>query len=164
MNESEKIAALKNGTWRDIVCAEALTWKWTPYQHKGRVKKVGVDCGGLLYEVYAPLLGPFKPFPDDYPADWAAHKDGNELYIDFIMPYVDEVKTAMRGGFTLFHYGRNWSHAATWMGPKYIHAFGRNNVGYVKESPVGFFAKNNGTLRDMRHFDVSSQWLCSFYH
>lgn len=154
--------ALKNGTWRDLVVQEAAAWKFTPYQHKGRVKGVGVDCGGLLYEVYSPLLGPFKAFPQEYPADWAAHKEGHELYLDFIMPYVQEVEKVKRGGFSLFHYGRNWSHAAIWTGNSYIHAYGRNNVGFVKESPIGFFFAKNGKLRPTKHFDVSERWLSQF--
>ncbi len=159
----DKLAMIRDGSWREWVCAEALTWKFTPYQHKGRVKGVGVDCGGLLYEVYTPLLGPFKPFPEDYAPDWAAHKGGNEIYLDFIMPYVQQVPQPIKGGFTLFHYGRNFSHAAIWMGQKYLHAFGRNNVGYVKESPVAFFSTKAGKLRDAKHYDVSAEWLCSFH-
>jgi cell wall-associated NlpC family hydrolase len=164
MNENEKLALFANEGWRPWVVAEAMTWKFTPYQHKGRLKKIGVDCGGLLYEVYAPLLGPFKTFPEDYAPDWAAHKDGNELYLDFIMPYVKEVASVPQGGFTLFHYGRNFSHAAIWSGKSYIHAFGRNNVGMVKESPIGFFTTKAGQLREMKHFDVSEEWLHSFSH
>jgi len=163
MDEAEKKRLLLSGEWRDWIVAEALTWKFTPYQHKSRLKGIGVDCGGLLYEVYAPLLGPFKAFPEDYPPDWAAHKDGNELYLDFILPYTAQVTAVPKGGFTLFHYGRNFSHAAIWTGTKYLHAFGRNNVGFVKESPIMFFTTRAGQLRDTKHFDVSKEWLHSFF-
>jgi cell wall-associated NlpC family hydrolase len=162
MDDAQKIALLKTGLWRDWICAEAMTWMWTPYQHKGRVKKIGVDCGGLLYEVYTPLLGPFKAFPEDYAPDWAAHKEGHELYLDFIMPYVTEVAAPIKGGFSLFHYGRNFSHAAIWIGDKYIHAFGRNSVGMVKCNDPAFFSNKGGQLRDVKHFDVSEQWLLCF--
>lgn len=162
MEQEQKIAMLRDGSWRDWIVAEAMTWMWTPYQHKARLKKIGVDCGGLLYEVYTPLLGPFKPFPEDYPPDWAAHKDGHELYLDFIMPYVIEVALPIKGGFSLFHYGRNYSHAGIWNGTRYIHAFGRNNVGMVKTSPANFFTTNAGKPRDVKHFDVSDQWLSCF--
>jgi cell wall-associated NlpC family hydrolase len=157
------LEALKDGSWRDLVIADALTWKFTPYQHKGRRKGVGVDCGGLLYEVYNPLLGPFAPFPDSYAPDWGAHKEDNEIYLDFIMPYVVEVNGPQRGGFSLFHYGRNYSHAAIWTGKNYIHAFGRSNVGYVKESPPSFFTNKGGTMRAVKHFDVSEEWLSHFH-
>ncbi len=60
---------LITGEWRDWIIAEAKTWKGTPYQHKGRVMGVGVDCGGMIYQTYTPLLGPFKPFPKDYAQD-----------------------------------------------------------------------------------------------
>lgn len=163
MHPDQRRELLSTNAWRFWVCAEALTWMWTPYQHKGRLKNVGVDCGGLLYEVYSPLLGPFRPFPEDYAPDWATHKDGNELYLDFIMPYVQEVEAPRKGGFSVFHYGRNYSHAAIWMGEKYIHAFGRNNVGSVKQSPVSFFSTKAGKLRDAKHFDVSKEWLSSFF-
>ena len=34
--------------------AEALTWLGTPYHHhQGHVKGIGVDCGTLVFEVYA---------------------------------------------------------------------------------------------------------------
>ena len=163
MDIVERRRLLQTGEWRDWGVNEARIWKFTPYQHKGRVKGVGVDCGGLLYETYCPLLGPFKTFPEDYAPDWAAHKDGNELYLDFILPYVQQVAAVPKGGFTLFHYGRNYSHAAIWSGKSYVHAFGRNNVGMVKESPLGFFTTRTGKLRDMKHFDVSEVWLRSSF-
>jgi cell wall-associated NlpC family hydrolase len=162
VDKQEKLDALRDGSWRDRVVQEALTWKFTPYQHKGRIKGVGVDCGGLLYEVYNPWLGPFKPFPDDYAPDWAVHKESNELYLDFILPYVTEQGAPVRGGFSLFHYGRNYSHAAIYMGgDKFMHAFGRNTAGMVKESGMAFFRNKGGALREMKHFDVSTQWLSS---
>ena len=163
MEQADKQALLGSDRWRDWVATEAQKWMWTPYQHKGRLRGVGVDCGGLLYEVYCPLLGPFRPFPTDYPPDWAAHKDGHELYLDFIKPYVTEIKRPVKGGFTLFHYGRNFSHAAIYLGANYIHAFGRNNVGCVNENPPNFFTNKAGKLRDQKHFDVSEQWLRSFF-
>lgn len=162
MDTDTRNRLLASGEWRDALLAEAQTWKWTPYQHRGRVKGVGVDCGGLIYELYNPWFGPFKPFPNDYPPDWAAHKEGNELYLDFIRPYVEEVKKVPPAGFTLFHYGRNFSHAAIWTGRRYLHAFGRTNAGCVKEDMPAFFSNKGGKLREAKHFDVSKQWLSRF--
>lgn len=36
---------------RAAVIREARSWIGTPYHHQGRVKGVGVDCGGLIIEV-----------------------------------------------------------------------------------------------------------------
>ena len=164
MDDATKHRMLLDGSWRDAVIIEAETWLNTPYHHKGRVKGVGVDCGGLLYELYQPWLGPFKPFPTDYSADWAAHRDGNELYLDFVMPYVEQVPQVPKAGFTLFQYGRNFSHAAIWCGKRYIHAFGRSNVGMVKYDRLEFFTRRNGLPRAFQHFDVSKKWLLSCSH
>lgn len=163
MTPEERTQALRDGSWRDKLLAEALTWKWTPYQHKGRLKGIGVDCGGLIYEIYNPWFGPFAPFPSDYPPDWAAHKEGNELYLDFIKPYVKEAKDISPAGLSLFHYGRNFSHAAIWTGRKYLHAYGRNNVGCVKEDNLAFFSTKGGKLREVKHYNVSEEWLSHFH-
>lgn len=152
-------ADVLSGAWRDHVVAEARTWMWTPYRHASRVRGVGVDCGGLLYQVYGPWFGPFKEYPN-YAPDWALHKDDNEIYLDFILPYVQRVDAPVKGGFTLFQFARAFSHAAIFAGEKYIHAWGRSTQGCVKEDHPSFFALGT-KLREAKHFDVSSQWLCS---
>lgn len=162
--DQEQASCLIDGTWRQRVVDDARSWKFTPYHHKGRVKGVGVDCGGLLYEVYGTYLGPFPPFPDTYPPDWSLHRD-NEIYLDFIMPFVEEVHAPIAGGFSLFKYGRNFAHAAIYTHKRtYIHAYGRNNVGGVQESPPEFFKRGVSVARAVRHFDVSTSWLCSLRH
>lgn len=141
--------------WRDAMIEEALTWEGTPYQHKGRIKGVGVDCGGLVYQVYEPHLGPFPPFPKDYAPDWGLHRD-NEMYLDFIMPFVVEVDKPVRGGLTMVRIGRNFCHAAICIGDnQFLHAYGRNQHGSVVKSKIGFF-RHPGTkkMREMKHFDV----------
>jgi cell wall-associated NlpC family hydrolase len=101
----------------------------------GRVKGVGVDCGGLLYEIYGPHFGPFAPFPT-YAPDWACHKD-DELYLDFIKPYVREVPIPIRGGIGLFHIGQAYAHAAIYVGEnQFIHAWGRLRAGSVTKTPM----------------------------
>lgn len=147
--------------WRDLIIAEGRTWKHTPYQHKGRVKGVGVDCGGLLYQVFNPFLGPFKPFPDDYAPDWALHQS-NELYLDFIMEYVEPVATPVPAGVAVFQVGRNYSHGAICTGKTYIHAWGRNGQGAVVETGLNFFKiGNSGKPRPVRYYDVRKEWLLS---
>lgn len=166
MTQEEKLAKLKSGEWRALLETEARTWLYTPYLHKGRVKGVGVDCGGILYELYNPWLGPFKPFPDNYPPDWALHKEGHEIYLDFVMDYVEEIEEPVAGGFSLFHYGRNYSHAAIFTAKgTYIHAYGNNRTGSVRESRPSFFTigKTAEKPREAKHFDVSKAWLSSLF-
>lgn len=60
-----------------IIVAQARTWLGTPFQHQGRIKGHGVDCGGLLIgvgrelglEVEEPPV--YSMSPD--PAIFAAH-------------------------------------------------------------------------------------------
>ena len=139
--------------WREDVVSEAATWIGTPYRHRGRVKNVVVDCGGLLYECYAPAFGPFAPFPADYAADWAMHR-GDELYLDFIRPHVTQVLVPKPGGFSVFRYGRAFCHAAIWTGSDYIHAWGRNGFGIVRRSPLAFFNLKCRGARPVKHFDA----------
>ena len=122
--------------WRDLVCRDLTTWDGTPYVPEARVKGVGVDCGGLLYEVYNPYFGPFAAYPR-YSADWSLHEANGEKYLDFIMPYVKEIGEAVRGGFSLFHLGLRYAHAAIYIGNnQYTHAWGRLRAGSVTTTPV----------------------------
>jgi hypothetical protein len=160
LTREERINALRDGSWRNRLVAEALEWKFTPYQHMGRKKGVGVDCGGILYEVFNPWLGPFAPYPETYAPDWALHKE-NEIYLDFLKPYVVQVPRPVLAGISVFQFGRNFSHAAIIVGQdKYLHAYGRNTAGLVKVSPGRFFYKGTRP-RPVKHFDVSEQWLSS---
>ncbi len=119
----------------------------------GRVKHVGVDCGGMVYQIYTPLLGPFKPFPKDYAQDWSVHRD-NEMYLDFIMEYVIDVPHGMPGGLAMFQMGRNYAHCAivTHKGT-FIHAWGRTQHGVVIESKLQFFRG-----RKVKYLDVKPTW------
>lgn len=123
---------------RERILIEARSWIGTPYHHKGRIKGVGVDCGGLLYEVYGKFY-PLKPFPESYPADWAMHR-GAELYLDFISEYVLEVREPQPADIVVFRYGRCFSHGGIWTERNtVIHAWGRTAHGRVIESPAKFF-------------------------
>lgn len=136
--------------WRGRVCERARGFLGTPYVPRGRVKGVGVDCGGFLYQVYEPDFGPFGPYPD-YASDWALHMP-NEQYLAFILPYVKEVPCVQPGGFTLFHYGQNYAHAAIYLGDsKYIHAWGRQREGAVTISKFRTLSRLG--KKPPRHFD-----------
>jgi NlpC/P60 family putative phage cell wall peptidase len=41
---------------REDVVKEARSWIGTPFRHQGRVKGIGVDCLGLVVEVYRKVL------------------------------------------------------------------------------------------------------------
>lgn len=141
-------------SWQDDLAIEARTWIGTPYVPRGRVKGVGADCGGLLYQLYNPVFGPFGPYPE-YPPDWALHADA-ERYLDFVMPYVDQVPTPRYGGFSLFHMGLVHAHAAILIdNDQYIHAWGRLRAGGVVLSRPrqmqALMRLNEGT-RPPKHF------------
>lgn len=138
---------------RERILIEARKWIGTPYHHKGRVLGVGVDCGGLIYEVFKTIL-PLKPFPTDYAADWALHR-GDELYLDFIGEYVLQVETPQPAGLALFQYGRCFSHAGIVTDRQtVIHAWGRTGHGSVQESPFRFFT-DRGKPRKRKFFTVN---------
>jgi cell wall-associated NlpC family hydrolase len=146
--------------WRDWVVQEARTWKRTPYVHQGRVKGVGVDCGGMIYQIFNHLL-PLPAFPTDYPQDWAMHKGDNEIYLSFIMPFIKPVPKPVKAGLTLFQFGRNFSHGAIFTEKgTYVHAYGRNDFGKVIESSPSFFVQG-GMPRAAKHFDVDEKWLAT---
>lgn len=146
-------------SWRDEVIKTAREWLWTPYAHRAHVKGVGVDCGGLLYEVYGKHTSYiFPPFPEGYSPDWAMHKSAPDVYVEFITPFSNQVKAVQPGGFTMFLYGRKYSHGAIWTGKTYIHAFGRTGGGCVIESPPSFFLHAHGEKqRAAMHFDIKGE-------
>lgn len=141
---------MPSANWVEEVCAEAATWIGTPYHPNGLVKGVGVDCGGLLYQVYNPHFGPFPSFPQDAPNDWALHQ-ARERYLDFIMPFVRETFSAKPGGFSVMKVALAYSHAAIYIGNnEYVHAWGRHKRGSVvktKAKVINSLAKDG-----IKHF------------
>jgi cell wall-associated NlpC family hydrolase len=141
---------------RTALCAEARTWLGTPYLHKAKIKGAGVDCGGFIHALFSPYAE-LPPMPDNYPPDWAAHNDA-ERYLDFIMPFVREVPIVRPAGFTLFHLGQAYSHAALMLDDgNYIHAWGRNREGSVTIMPpriASYIAKKHSNGFRPKHFDM----------
>jgi cell wall-associated NlpC family hydrolase len=108
---------------RATVVQEALTWCGTPYHHQGRVKGAGVDCGMLLAEVYERAGVLPHVVPEDYPADWHLHRDGERMRA-LVTEHARPVDAPQPGDIALFRYGRCLSHAAIvieW--PVIIHAY-----------------------------------------
>lgn len=146
-------------TWRDKIVAEARTWIGTKYHHKARIKGVGVDCGGLIYEVYKKVLGiPAEPFPNDYAQDWSMHKDDNELYLDFIMPYVVPITRLQPADLVIFRIGRAYSHGTIYVGNnKVIHSYGQTGFGSVLISNMNSFTIGSKD-RPCKLFTLDSKW------
>jgi len=141
--------------WRDQVVSEAMTWVGTKYHHKGRIKGVGVDCGGLIYEVYKKVMGiPAEPFPANYAEDWGLHKDDNELYLNFIMPYIVPTSELKLGDLIIFKFGRAYAHGTLYAGNnKVVHSYGRTGFGSVVVSDLGKFG-----ARACKKFTLGEQW------
>jgi len=118
---------------------EARTWIGTPFVDRGRVKGVGVDCGGLIYELFRPCISAPPAFPY-YPSDWPLHRD-NEIYLDFMQPFVEEIDFPEQADITMWRFGRNFSHG-TLMTKRntYIHAYGYRAHGSVQENAPSFFS------------------------
>lgn len=124
---------------RERILDEARTWVGTPFHHKARIKGVGVDCGGLIYECYKDAIPGLQPFPSYYAEDWAVHKE-NEIYLDFIGPYVQEVQSPKPADLIIYQFGRNFSHGTIYIGNGHvIHAWGRTQFGKVRVDNVAFF-------------------------
>lgn len=141
--------------WRERIVAEAKTWEGTPYVPGAKIKGVGCDCGGIIYQLFGPEFGPFPPFPNNTAPDWALHNN-EERYLDFIMPYVYEVSTPLPGDISLFHLGQAYAHAAVLLdNGRYIHAWGRLREGCVIQTPMRSmraFARKNGRQFATKHF------------
>jgi cell wall-associated NlpC family hydrolase len=139
---------------RSRILEEARSWLGTPYHHKGRVLGVGVDCGGLLYQVYGKFYD-IKPYPETYPQDWALHA-GAELYLDFISEYVKEAGSPRPAGIVVFRYGRCYSHGGIITEKNtVIHAWGRTMNGKVIESPMSFF-RDGKFFRPRKYYSLKA--------
>jgi len=80
-------------------------------------------------------------------------------YMDFIMPYVEQVSKPVPGGLAMFKVGRSFGHAAIVSEKKtFIHAWGRTGHGSVIESKIQFFTVG-GKPREAKFYDVGEQWL-----
>ena len=140
-------------TDRASLLTEARTWINTPYHHKGRVKGVGVDCGGLLYEVYKTQFD-LKPYPAIYDMDWSLHRS-DELYLDFIREYISETHDPGPADIVVFQIGRCYSHGGILTNTgRVIHAWGHQANGIVMESPGRFF-QIAGRPRPRKYFKVT---------
>lgn len=146
-------------SWRDQIASEALTWVGTKYHHRGRIKGVGVDCGGLIYETYKKVLGiPHEPYPTEYAEDWGLHKENNEIYLEFIMPYIIPTNNLLPGDLVMFKFGRSFAHGTIYIGNnKVVHAYGRTGSGSVVVSKLSAF-KIGDASRESKQFTLDAKW------
>lgn len=124
MSEAVVITA---GQLRASVVARARAWLGTPYHHQGRVLGAGVDCAGLLCEVYREVGLMPEIDAGNYPCDWHLHR-GEELILAWADRFAVPVQgEPLPGDAVLFKFGRTFSHACivvSW--PWVIHAERRN--------------------------------------
>lgn len=137
-------------TERRMVVDEALSWLGTPYHHRGTVKGAGVDCGGLLFEVFSAVgLIPHRLVPEHKP-DFHLHQ-GDEWYLAELQSYCTEVQTAQPGDIIMYRYGRVIAHSAIVIDfPQIIHAY--TSVGVLVDHAI-----NNADLAK-RQAAIFSYW------
>lgn len=143
--------------WRETVVSLAQGFLGTPYVPRGMCPGLALDCGTLLWHVYREII-PLPAFPADYPADWALHTVDTR-YLDWIAPFVQEVARPVRGGISVWKYGRSFSHGGIVVDKKHvIHAWGRQSFGCVQRSHTNFF-RIKQEQRDVLHFDLRPECL-----
>lgn len=131
---------------RQKIIAEARTWLGTPWHHAGKIKGAGVDCGQILIEVYANCGFIARPNVDDYPRDWALHRD-QERYLAVVERYCHAVDVPDLGDIVVYKNGRSFSHGGIvvdW--PLIIHAHVEQGVVYA-EGDQGELVKNGRERR-----------------
>ena len=109
---------------RSAVVAEAFSWLRTPYNHRGRLKGIGVDCAQFPLLVYS-ACGVIEPFDTgDYPPDWHLHRS-EERYLGPVRRLAREIDPAdlQAGDFVVYRVGRCFAHGAIVIGwPRIVHA------------------------------------------
>jgi len=116
---------------RQAVIDEAITWLDTPWAHNEAVKGVGVDCGQFPLQVYLNCGLITNDGVDDYPIDWALHRD-EERYLAIVERYCALVETPESGDLVVFKYGRTFSHGAIVLDyPHIIHALRGEKAGVI---------------------------------
>ena len=108
---------------RAAVVNEAMTWVGTPYHHQAALKRVGVDCGNMVHEIFIGTgIIERKPLPY-YPRDFHLHRDV-EWFNGLISDRCVETTKTLPGNIIMYRYGRIIAHAAIiieW--PKIIHVY-----------------------------------------
>lgn len=129
-------------TDRAAIVAEALSWKGTPYHHRQRVKRAGVDCAQILVAVFV-AVGLIEDFDTgDYPRDWMLHRD-EQRFRRFVLNHADLICRAdlLPGDVALYEVGRCFAHGAIvidW--PLVLHADSKFGAVTLAEGDSGWLA------------------------
>jgi cell wall-associated NlpC family hydrolase len=143
-------------SWRDEVIANAQGYLGLPYIPRCLEASLGLDCGTLIWHSFKDIIS-LPPFPADYPSDWALHNEDTR-YTDWIDPYVVRVPRPIRGGISVYKYGRSFSHGVIVLDRQnVIHAWGRQKFGCVQRSHVNFFRYPNTERRPVIHYDLKPE-------
>lgn len=121
---------------RQSVITEAATWLNTPWAHNQAVKGIGVDCGQFPLEVYIACGRIGRESVDDYPIDWALHRN-EERYLQIVERYCVRVESPQQADLVVFKYGRTFSHGGIVVDyPKIIHALRGEKAGVVYDNAL----------------------------
>lgn len=110
-------------SWRELVVREAKSWVGTPYHHRGRSKRAGVDCSTFVLEVFI-QCGLVRP-------DISLHRYSHQWHLNLreerllgvLRRYADEVGDPMPGDVAAFRFAHAFAHPAIIMDwPSIIHA------------------------------------------
>jgi cell wall-associated NlpC family hydrolase len=109
--------------WRELVVAEALSWRGTKYHHRASVKGEGVDCAQFLVRVYGDLQLIPAITIGEYSPQWFLHQ-GEEKYLEWVERYCHQVEEALPGDIALYRMGRCLAHGAIILdAQRKIHAY-----------------------------------------
>lgn len=102
-------------TLRDAICAEALTWRDTPYHDHAALKGIGCDCVGLLIGVAKAVQILSDAWqPGYYSPQWQLHKNEEQLLqvLTDLGCVQIPLEERVAGTILVFQYGRVCSHTA----------------------------------------------------
>lgn len=101
----------------------ALSWVGTPYHHRGRLKKVGIDCATLIAEAAQEAGLIPRVEIGQYSTQWNLNNT-DETYLAVIKKYMHEIEGPPKpGDLVVWKFGRTFSHGAIvveW--PRIVHA------------------------------------------
>ena len=112
---------------RAAVVAEAMTWLGTPWHHNSAVKGAGCDCARFPLAVFQAVGLVPDVAVDDYPPDWALHRD-EERYLEMVRRFGTDCdpNSVLPGDMLVWRFGRAFSHGAIVLDrDQVIHAYRR---------------------------------------
>lgn len=140
---------------RAQIVAEARTWLWTPFVHRGMVKGDGVDCAMLCYAVYRSCGLMDGPPPRDYAPDWFQHREDQWLLDELLTHGMVEVnRDPWPGDIVIYKVAKVFAHcviATDW--PRVVEAW--PGLQYVAEIDISI--ENMWSWRDKKVLTLCPQ-------